>query len=57
MPDYTVTVTRSKIILEDYPVTAANEAAAEAVALEVAKTTALEREVGSFDWVSDGTAD
>lgn len=56
MPDYTVTVTRSKVVQEDIPVTAANEAAAEAAAVVIAKTYVLEKEVGTVTFTADATA-
>ena len=47
MPDYTVTVVRKKVILDAVVITAANQGAAETEAIKRAKTTVLEREVGS----------
>lgn len=43
MPDYTVTVTKVRVVKEDVPVTAANQAAAEAAALAEWTTYVLDK--------------
>lgn len=43
MPDYLVTVTKKRVVKEDVPVTAANQAAAEAAALAEWTTYVLDK--------------
>ncbi len=48
MPDYTVTVTKTKVVKQDVPVTAANTGAAAEAAIQIAKSYVLEKEVGTY---------
>ena len=48
MPDYVVSVSKSKVVKTDYEVTAANESAAQEAAIRLAQQEALERSVGTY---------
>jgi len=54
MPDYTVTVTKNRVIKEDIEVTAANEAAAEAAAITIAMTYVFDDNSG-ITYTADAT--
>lgn len=53
MPDYVVTVTRSKVVQEEIPITAANQGDAEDAAIEYARTYVLEKEVGTQTFTAE----
>lgn len=55
MPDYTVVVTKSKVVQEDIPITAADEATAEANAITYAKTYTFEDKLGSYEYTAEAT--
>lgn len=50
MADFTVKVVKTQTVVEDYPVTAADETAATAAALVIAKEYVLQKNLGTFEY-------